>query len=156
MFYKHPTISTKRSLDNIILLSLELWPDCFVYIRPPAAMVYFVTFYGETKLWEGEQYSGLFQLVNEAHYIVYSGVWEGDELIMTHCREWSACHSLNSQSNSWETIGPFVVQEHATPPRSYQRWLSGGRNNVMGYPCLFGLLWISMNGAGTKNGPLLG
>lgn len=115
MFYRHPTISTKWSLDNIILLSLELWPDCFVYIRPPAAMVYFVTFYGETKLWVGEHYSGLFQFMNEAHYDVYSRVWEGDELIMTHYREWSACHSFNSQSRIWETIGPFVVQEHTTP-----------------------------------------
>lgn len=144
MFYRHPTISTKWSLDNIILLSLELCPDCFVYIRPPAAMVYFVTFYGETKLWVGEHYSGLFRFMNEAHYNMYSRVLGGDELIMTRYRERSACHSFSSQSSIWETIGPFVAREHTTPSWSYQQWLSGGRHNVMGYSCSFGLFQISM------------
>lgn len=125
------------------IASLELRPDCFVYIRPPAAVVYFLTFYGETKLWVGEHYSGLFWFMNEAHYNMYSGVWEGDELIMTRYREWSACHSFNSQSSIWETIRPFAVQEHTSPSQSYQQWLSGGRHSVMGYSCSFGLFQIS-------------
>lgn len=155
MFYRHPTISTKWSLDNIILLSLELCPACFVYRRPPAAMVYFVT-YGETKLWVEEHYSGLFQFMNEAHYNMYSRVLGGDELIMTRYRERSACRSFNSQSSIWETIGPFVVREHTTPSQSYQQWLSGGRHNVMGYSCSFGLLQISMKHQWRKKEPTPG
>lgn len=156
MFYRLPTISTKWSLDNIILLSLELCPDCFVYIRPPAAMVYFVTFYGETKLWVGEHYSGLFRFMNEAHYNMYSRVLGGDELIMTRYGERSACHSFNSQSSIWETVGPFVAREHTTPSWSYQQWLSGGRLNVMGYSCSFGLFQISMKHQWRKKRPTPG
>lgn len=72
------------------------------------------------------------------------GVLEGDELIMTHYRKRSACHSFSSQSSIWETVGPFVAQELRTPSQFYQRWLTGGRHNVMGYSCSFGWLQISM------------
>lgn len=103
-----------------------------------------------------EHYSGLFQFMNEAHYNMYSRVLGGDELIMTCYRERSACHSFNSQSSIWETIGPFVVQEHTTPSQSYQQWLSGGRHNVMGYSCSFGLLQISMKHQWRKKEPTPG
>lgn len=71
-----------------------------------------------------------------------------DELIMTRHREQSGCHSFNSQSSIWETIGAFVVQEHMTASRSYQQCLSGGRHNVMGYSCSFGYCKFPWNISG--------